>query len=365
MGRAGGGPAFFSYFYANDCTILSARTTIQDIARALNVNAATVSRALNGHPAISATTRTAVEKMARRLHYQPNRIASSLRLGKTRILGVMIPSAEINFFGSVIHGIEKVANERGYTVLIYQSNESEEYERRGVATFLRSQVDGVLVSPAKQATGTAHWQELRKREVPLVLFDRVNPSLPVPSVCIDDRLGAYLATRHLLEQGYERIAFIGGQAHVAIWTQRLQGYKDALQEAGRSLRAEWMVHGEVSIESGARCMRRLLDGHEAPDAVCCVEDFTALGALQAARERGLEVPRHMGIAGFANEQFGAFITPSLTTIDQQTRRMGEEAAQLFFALSEQEDFYAEAPLHKVLAPQLIGRESSQRKTAVR
>ncbi|WP_460566404.1 LacI family DNA-binding transcriptional regulator [Flaviaesturariibacter terrae] len=333
---------------------------MQDIARHLNVNAATVSRALNNHPAISAGTKEAVLRAARRLRYQPNRVASSLRLGKTRILGVMIPSAEINFFGSVIHGIEKVASEQDYNVLIYQSNESEEWERRGVDTFLRSQVDGVLASIAKQTTDNSHWLALRKQAVPLVLFDRINAKLPVPSVSIDDRLGAYGATSHLAEQGYRHIAFIGGQPHVPIWQERAEGYRAALRDHGLPVNPDWLQHGDVSIESGAACMQRLLSGPARPDAVCCVEDFTALGALQVLRGHGISVPSEMGLVGFANEAFGAHITPSLTSVDQQTIRMGEEAARLFFELSASDDFYAGKPRRLVLDPLLIIRESSKR-----
>jgi LacI family transcriptional regulator len=339
---------------------LARRTTIQDIARSLQVNAATVSRALNDHPAISAATKEAVQGAARLLNYQPNRVASSLRLGKTRILGVMIPSAEINFFGSVVHGIERVASEQDYNVIIYQSNESEDWERRGVHTFLRSQVDGVLVSMSKQTTDTSHWNSLIKQGIPLVLFDRVNALLPAPSVSIDDRLGAFLATGHLAEQGYRRIAFIGGQPHVPIWQARLEGYRQALQQFGLRADPEWIHYGDVSIESGASCMESLLAAKQRPDAVCCVEDFTALGALQVLQQRGIAVPEEMGLVGFANEAFGAFITPSLTSVDQQTVRMGEEAARLFFSLSEKKDFYAGRPKRLVLEPTLVVRASSQK-----
>ncbi|RYZ22056.1 MAG: LacI family transcriptional regulator [Chitinophagaceae bacterium] len=336
------------------------RTTIQDIARSLQVNAATVSRALNDHPAISAATKDAVQRAARALHYQPNRVASSLRLGKTRILGVMIPSAEINFFGSVVHGIEKVASEQDYNIIIYQSNESEDWERRGVQTFLRSQVDGVLVSVAKGTTDPAHWEALRRQRVPLVLFDRVNAALPVPSVSIDDRKGAFMATGHLAEQGYRRIAFIGGQPHVPIWAARLQGYREALLHHGLRYDPALVLHGHVSVDSGAACMETLLRAKRRPDAVCCVEDFTALGALQALRQQGIAVPTEMGLVGFANEAFGAYITPSLTSVDQQTVRMGEEAARLFFALSERENFYSGKPRRLVLEPTLVVRDSSQK-----
>nr|WP_282456619.1 LacI family DNA-binding transcriptional regulator [Chitinophaga sedimenti] len=189
-----------------------AKTTIEDIARALNITAATVSRALHNHPAIKEATKKIVRETAERLNYRPNRIASSLRLGRSHIIGVIIPSAEINFFGSVIHGIEKVANINGYNVLIYQSNELYESEKKGIQTFLQSQVDGVLASISKETINLDHYGELKRRGIPLVLFDRASDSLGVSSVVVNDYRGAFDATKHLIDQGCRRIAHIGGSS---------------------------------------------------------------------------------------------------------------------------------------------------------
>lgn len=336
---------------------LQPKTTIHDIAKALNINAATVSRALNDHPAISTKTKTAVHKVAKKLAYQPNRIASSLRSGKSKILGVIIPSAEINFFGSVLHGIEKVAAEQGYTIIIYQSNESAEWERLGIETLLRSRVDGVIVSMAKETTRYDHFQELKQRGTPLLFFDRSPDGIEAPSVVVDDYKGAYIATEHLIAQGYQKIAHISGQAHVPAWKARLQGYRDALAAAGLPLRPDHILHGTVSIGSGKACMEALLALPDMPDAVCCVEDFTALGALQALKERHIIVPKEMGIIGFANEAFGAYLTPSLSSVDQQTIRMGEEVAKLYFELAVGEGFH-KISKQVVLEPALVIRESS-------
>src|SRR3954469_21711954 len=166
-----------------------AKATITDIARTVNVTTSTVSRALNDHPAISDSTKRLVSRAAKKLKYKPNKIASSLRLGKTHILGVLIPSAEINFFGSVVHGIEKVANAHNYNVLLYQSSELYDFEKKGVETFLRARVDGVLASISKQTVNLRHYMEVRKRNIPLILFDRANDTLAVPSVVIDDYKG--------------------------------------------------------------------------------------------------------------------------------------------------------------------------------
>lgn len=337
------------------------KVTIEDIARELKITAATVSRALNGHPGISESTRKRVKETAAKLHYQPNRIASSLRLGRSSILGVIIPSAEINFFGSVIHGIEKIAAQHNYSVLIYQSNELYELEKKGVQAFLQSQVDGVLASVSKETINADHYLEIKKRGVPLVLFDRAMESLGVPSVVIDDYAGAFAATKHLIEQGCRRIAHIGGQQHVSIFNQRLKGYIDALNVHGISVNDDAIVYGKVSIESGRECMQQLLGLSKPPDAVFAVEDFTALGAMQCIREAGIRIPEEIAIIGFANEQFCEFLTPALSSVNQQTVAMGEQAAGLLFSELQTADRYQLPSRKIILEARLVCRASSIKK----
>lgn len=332
------------------------RATIHDIAAALNLGVATVSRALNNHPLVKDATRKAVLQTAKKLNYQPNKVARALRMGNTRIVGVMIPSAEINFFGSVVHGIEKVMSENGYNVLIYQSNELYEYEKKGIETFLRLQVDGVLASISKETINLEHYALLKKRNVPLILFDRANDTLKVPSVVVDDYKGGFNATRHLLQMGCRRIAHIGGQQHVTNFNQRLRGYINALNAHNVPVEEDLIIHGKVSVESGRHCMQQLLPHR--PDAVFAVEDFTALGALQVLKDTGVKIPEEIAIIGFANEAFGQYLTPSLSTINQQTVRMGEASARLFFDLLNKGTTGGLQPSKIVLEPQLVVRQSS-------
>src|SRR5438045_1712549 len=185
-------------FKTNDCT-MQKPATIQSIANELNITAATVSRALQDHPGISVSTKQSVLKVANKLNYKRNRVASSLRSGKTHMIGVIIPGADTNFFGSVVHGIEKCANAKGYNVLLYQSNETQEHEIKGIETFLAAQVDGILVSVAKDSTSFSYYEELKKKKIPLVFFDRANDDAGISSVVIDDYKGAYIATEHLIK----------------------------------------------------------------------------------------------------------------------------------------------------------------------
>ncbi|KAA3439952.1 LacI family DNA-binding transcriptional regulator [Rufibacter hautae] len=337
------------------------RTTIHDIAKELNTTAATVSRALNNHPSISSATKEVVRKAAQKLNYRQNRAASSLRSGKTYVIGVIIPSAEISFFGSVIHGIEKVAKSQGYSVLLFQTNESYEDEAQGIQTLLQSNVDGIIASIAKETTRYDHFQEVKNRKIPLILFDRAIDELDVPAVVIDDYKGAYMATEHLIRQGYQRIAHISGPQHIQIFHERLRGYVDALKAYNYKVDGDLITYGKVSIDSGRTCTEALLNLPKRPDAIFAVEDFTALGALQAIKETPWNKPGQIGLVGFANEAFSAYITPGLTTVDQQTALMGQEAANIFMNLRQEEPTLVDLPQKIILDPVLVVRQSSLRK----
>lgn len=343
---------------------MSLKVTLADIARKLNTTAATVSRALNGDPSISEKMKQKIRDTARRMHYKPNKIASSLRRGHSGIIGVIIPSAEINFFGSVVHGIETLANTNGYNVLIYQSNESQETEIKGIETFLSARVDGILVSIAKETTNYSHFTAAKESGIPIIFFDRSKDKLGIHSVVIDDFKGAYLATSHLIAQGYKRIAHISGPQHLAIFKNRLKGYKKALKDAGIPIHEEYIIKGNVSVESGRSATVQLLQLKKKPDAVFAVEDFTALGVIKELKEHLIRIPEDFGVIGFANESFGEYITPALSTMDQQTVEMGKHSFELLMKLMNNE--ISGHKEHKiVLEPLPVLRESSMRKKIVR
>jgi LacI family transcriptional regulator len=341
---------------------LNHKVTIADIARELDLTGATVSRALNNRKGTSEETRRLVQETAERMNYRRDRIAYSLRSGRTNIIGVIIPSAEINFFGSVVHGIESMANQHGYNVLIYQSNEDPEYEKKGIETFLSSRVDGILASIAKETTDFSHYLEIKERGVPLVFFDRANDSLNIPSVVINDYKGAYLATEHLIRQGYKRIAHIAGQQHLKIFKDRLEGYKAALTDYGIMVEDELVYFGNVSIAAGREAIQYLLSLSLPPDAVFAVEDFTALGAVKELKDKKIDIPEAFGVVGFANESFDEHITPSLSSIDQQTVQMGKEAFKLLMELIEDKgDIKVLKRSKVVLEPVTVFRQSSVRR----
>src|SRR5258706_9715235 len=316
---------------------MSYKTTITDIARELNTTAATVSRALSNHPGISDERKKSVHQVASKLNYKRNRIASSLRSGKSHLIGVIIPSAEINFFGSVVHGIESIANSHGYNVLLYQSNESRDYEEKGLESFLSARVDGILVSIAKGTIDYSHFREIKARGIPIVFFDRATDDLGIDSVVIDDYKGAFLATDHLISQGYKRVAHISGPQHLKNFYDRLKGYMGALQANKIEFDSSLIYNGNISIESGKEGVRHFFSMRNPPDAIFAVEDFTALGVISELKERKIKIPEEVGLIGFANELFGQYITPSLSTVDQQTIQMGKSALSLLVNLIEKKE----------------------------
>jgi len=345
----------------NHTTALPLRTTIQMIASELKLTPATVSRALNNHPRISAETKQLVNETAERLQYKRNRIALSLRTGKSHTIGVILPSISMNFFGSIVHGIELLASEYGYHTLIYQSEETTDLEIKAIEAFMGARVDGILASLAKGTTDFSHYVDLQKKHIPLVLFDRSNDSLHIPSVVIDDRKGGYLATKHLIDQGYRAIAHLAGPGHFQTFRNRLEGYKDALRESELPFSSDYVFTGDLSIGSGRDAADYFLGLHQPPDAVFAVEDFSALGLVKRCKERGIQIPEEMGIIGFANEGFDEHITPTLSSMDQQTVQMGREAFKMLLTLIENRkaDHHPELP-KIILDPVPVFRESSTR-----
>ncbi|RZK53288.1 MAG: LacI family transcriptional regulator [Pedobacter sp.] len=332
------------------------KTTIYDIAKELNITVSTVSRALSGFPAISEATREAVIATAKKLNYSPNRLASALKSGKTYIIGVIVPSVQAHFFASIIHSIEEGLKDSGYRVILYQSNESVENEINGVKTLLEAQVDGIIASMSLETEDVAHFTEIIKQNKPLVIFDRVNVNLNVPTVTLDDFKAGYMATEYLIEKGYKNIAFITTIHQIKIFSDRLEGYKKALIDNKIPVLEENIILGGLSIKDGRFGASKLMRLENRPDAIIAGDDFTALGAIKKLKEIN-ETPPKIGVIGFANEGFSAYITPNLSTIDQHPNQMGSECAKMFLKMIQQENPYQDIE-HIVLDPTLVERQST-------
>lgn len=327
--------------------------SIYDIARSLNVSASTVSRALQDHPRISSEVRKLVQKKAREMNYKPNRMAVNLKLGKSNTIGVIVPNINRNFFSSVIDGIEEEAYREGYDVLICQSQESYEKEKKIINSLAQGRVDGVIASIASGTRDYAHYNTLEEDGIPLVLFDRVAEAVHAGKVTVDDYRGAYMVVEHLLKQGRRRIWHYAGYQHVSVWQQRCRGYVDAMRAHGIEPGEEWIIYGETSRLQGQLAAQRIMGMEERPDAVFCTSDFVAMGMMLELLKSGVRVPEEMAICGFANEPMDALVTPSLSSVDQFSKQMGQQAARMLMARIN-----GETPADVVLVPELIIRDSS-------
>jgi LacI family transcriptional regulator len=337
---------------------MSKKFTISDIARELNITPSTVSRALNDHPRISEETKQLVKAAAERGNYQVNGVASALRSGRTYTLGVIVPTADRSFFSSIVRGIEMEANLAGYNVMICQSNDNYEAELLDVKALLRAQVDGIALSISKQTVDVQHLKDLKKRGVPLVLFDRVIQNADISTVTINDYEAGYKATEHLIEQGCRRIAtFASENLNLEIYRERLRGYKAALVAHQLPVNEAYIHLNNLRLEGGRAGAAALWALPEPPDAIFCASDYSALGAMQFLKEKGIKIPKEVALVGFANESFTAFIEPALTTVHQQPVEMGERIAQLFLEQMESttEPFTAK---NITLNAELIIRQSS-------
>jgi LacI family transcriptional regulator len=333
------------------------KATIHDIAEKLNVTASTVSRALNDNPRISEATKKKVLKVAKQLNYQPNHIASALRSGKSRLIGVIVPTANRNFFSSVIRGIEEIANSLDYKIVISQSYDEFEKEVQTVETLLNARVDGIIASIGKTTENFDHFEKIIKKGIPLVLFDRVSDELEVSQVIINDHLGAYQAVDHLIKNGATRIIHFSSSKRINIYKERKRGYEDALIDNGIKVDPALIFYSKMQLEDGREMMENIIKEGIEFDAVFSSSDYSIMGAMQVLKEYGYKIPQQIKLVGFGNEPFTSFTEPAITTIDQKSIPMGKITAETFFELLN--DKRPETLAKKtILKPELIIRGSS-------
>ena len=301
--------------------------TIKDIARELGISPSTVSRALKDHPDISAETKKAVSDLANKYHYTPNSIALSLRSRKSNVIGVVIPQIVHFFFSSVISGIEEVAEENGYNVMVCQSDESYEKEIRNIQTCISSRIDGILVSMSKNTHQYSHFEKVLNDGIPLVFFDRVCPGVKADRIVVDDYNGAFTAVEHMIKGGCKRIAHLGAPMHLLIARNRLNGYMDALKKYGITVDKDLILECD-NRDCALERTPALFNNDNPPDGIFAVNDLTASGALTAVKRMGLSVPDDVAICGFSDGLVAQVVEPQVTTVEQPGFEVGNASARL-------------------------------------
>ena len=336
------------------------KTTIKDIANVLNISTAAVSKALHNDSRISEKTKKAVRQVAENLNYQPNHLASALRSGKSKLIGVIVPKTNSNFFSSVIHNIEEGLNKEGYNIIITQSNESYKKECANIDALLFTQVDGIIASMANETVDLAHYEKIKAAGIPLITFDRGENDLNVDYIGIDDYNSSHIIVDHLVEQGCKRIAHIGGFKRTRIYNNRIRGYIDALKKHNLPLDKELLIESNLTKEDGRLKMQNLLNLENRPDAVYVAGDYAALGVLELIKEQNISIPDEIALVGFGNEPFTDMVSPKITSVNQHSYEIGRIAAKTFLEYKDQ-DQLKQTLKKNILEAELIVRASSKRK----
>lgn len=311
--------------------------TIKDIAKALGLSTSTVSRALRDTHEISAATKKIVLAYAKEINYQPNPIALSLKERRSKSIGVVVSEVANSYFSQAINGIESIAYDRGYHVIISQTHESYDREVINVQHLASRSVDGLLVSLSSETTDISHLTSLHDRGLPIVFFDRVADEINTHKVIANNEKGAYLATDYLIKSGYKRIAHLTSSSHLSISIERLSGYEAALSENGITVKPEYIkycLHGGMLQEETETAIKELMSLKDKPDAIFVAGDRLSTGCLSVFKNLNISVPKDMAIAGFSNSDVLDLFNPSLTSVRQPAFDIGKLATEMLLQLIE-------------------------------
>ena len=304
--------------------------SIKDIARTAHVSHSTVSRALRNSPLVNRQTAARIREIAAREGYTVSAVARSLVTKRTDTIGVVVTSVADPFVAEVVAGIEEMALAQHFSVFLANCHADPDRELRVVKSFHERRVDGVLVNSSR--VGSLYLPLLAEMKVPIVLINNQHPGDFVHSVGIDNLGAGRAAARHLVKLGHRRIAYLGNQFGLQADTDRFGGYRQVLGEAGLGFQPELVAHGDGKPEGGKRGMERLLASPEPPTAVFCYNDLQAIGAMRAARERGLKVPDDVSVVGLDDILLSSYTDPPLTTVQQPKQEMGRIAVQILVEL---------------------------------
>ncbi|WKV11171.1 LacI family DNA-binding transcriptional regulator [Marivirga harenae] len=302
---------------------------LKDIAEELGISIPSVSRALNNKPDIGIETKKKVFELAEKLNYQRNQFAINFKNQQSFIIGVIIPQIVHHFFSNVISGIINEAEKRGYSIMLFQSNESFESELKGVETFQKSMIDGLIISLSDNTNDVSHLKYLQEHNVPVILIDKITDELTSAKIICDDFKGAYFATEHLISLGKKKIAHITGSLNPYTTKERYRGYKSALKDYGLGFNEKLVKKCNlVSREEGYTTTLALLAENEIPDAIFCATDPTAIGAIKAIKEKGLRIPFDIAVMGFSDWKMSSVVEPPLSSVSQPDYEMGKKAVEL-------------------------------------
>jgi LacI family transcriptional regulator len=328
--------------------------TIREVAESAGVSYATVSHVINNTRVVSQETRERVLAAMSALNYRPNALARSLRQGKTNTMGLVLPDSANPFFAEISRSIEDEAFKKGYSVFLCNTELDTQRELFYVDVLSKKQVDGIIFVAAGDQADSLDF--LVHRNLPVVMIDRDLHNVDVDAVLTDNQLGGFLATRHLIELGHTRIACISGPSSITPGSERIVGYRNALEQAGLVYDEKLILRGDYHARSGLEITQSILEMDPRPTAIFALNDLMALGALRAASEAGCSVPADLAIVGYDDLELAQFTNPPLTTIAQPKKEIGVQAVHLLIDRMSQK---SRPPRRLVLPPELIVRRSTQ------
>ena len=327
------------------------KPTIYDVAREACVSIATVSKVINNTGRISDKTRAKVLKIMEELRYQPSVVASALTGKRTSTIGLLIPDLANPFFAEVARHVEDRGHELGYSVVMCSTDYDTKKEEKYIALLKQKSVDGIILAGFRNDTLL---RELTHEKLPIALIAQDIPALIVDSVMIDDYLGGYQATVHLLGLGHRRIAIIE-EKDAKSSNERIRGYREALKNAGVPFDDHLVIGSDSTVEGGKRSAAQLLDSNEPPTAFFCCNDLLAIGVIQTARQKGLTIPEDLSVVGFDNTILAEITDPPLTTVNQPIPVMGHQIMDLLIQKIEGKK---NTKQKVVVVPELIIRKST-------
>lgn len=306
--------------------------TIKDLARELNVSPSTISMALNDNPRVSEKTRKKVKALALKRQYHPNLIARAMVQKKTNMLGLIISDIMSSFFPQIIQGIEDVISEESYSAFLCPTNGDPDRERFYMRMLRDKRVDGIIAEPVECDENKDIWKDIVQRKVPIISILNPAPVPGAPSVLVDNVLGGFMATEHLIKAGHKIIGHLAGPPQFHISRDRLKGFQNCLRKYGLKCKEEIVIETTFDWEAGYNNMRRMLQIKPRPTAVFCAGDIIAIGASYALRQAGFAVPEDIAVIGYDDLFLSSIAEVPLTTVSQPKYNLGEMAARKLLAL---------------------------------
>ncbi len=312
------------------------RINIKKLAEALNLSKSTVSRAFRDNDEIKADTKARILAKAKELNYQPNHYASNLREQKSRTIAIIVPELANNYFSQAIHGIERIAREHNYHILIYVTDDDYQKEVDFIRHLHNGRADGIIMSASGEANNHSYLNKLGGKRLPLVFFDRVYEDIDVPRVVTNDYDSSFKATEHLILQGCEKIAYLVVNKSLSIGKTRMQGYIDALEKYRIKFDDRYIVDCSNSYEENDVIVKEVLKDLK-PDGIFASVERLAFATYYACYDLKLEIPKDLKVISFSSLEIAPLLNPSLTTITQPATEIGGQAAQLLFNILEGEE----------------------------